>query len=72
MQKNENIQNHAFVAYFERFMPHPDVKSMFLNFQFLEKSQLALRGITGDLLQNNLRLCKNFLEITNQDFMQEN
>jgi hypothetical protein len=23
-------------------------------------------------LQNNLRLCKNFLEITNQDFMQEN
>ena len=27
-------------------------------FGFLEKSQPALRGVTGDLLQNNLRFCK--------------
>jgi len=39
-------------------MSHTGVKYMFLNFQFLEKSQLALREATGDLLQNNLRCCK--------------
>jgi len=39
---------------------------------FLEKSRVALRQVTGALLQNNVRLRRIFLDITNQDLMQEN
>jgi len=46
-------------------MPYLDIKSMFLGFLFfLEKSRVALRQVTGALLQNNVRLRRIFLDIT--------
>jgi len=54
-------------------MSYLDIKSKFLSFYlFLEKSRFALRQVTGALLQNNVRLRRIFLDITNQELMQEN
>jgi len=58
MQEIWKYGNRDFITYFARFVPHPDIKWVFWIFSFLEKSQPALRGVTGDLLQNNLRFRK--------------
>jgi len=65
MQENLNSQKHVISYIFERFMPYLDIKSIFLGFLFfLEKSRVALRLVTGALLQNNVRLRLIFLDIT--------
>ena len=68
-----NTQNRAFyltLRVIYAIFGHPIDVFEFL--VFLEKSRVALRQVTGALLQNNVRHRRIFLDITNQDLMQEN